>query len=308
MFAVFLSHKGLKLSAVFPWKTGIVSFMAYPSMMKGEGDVCGYLRTLAEDSFFEGVEVCNLTDAQWNSVKPLLAEKTVGRGLQPDLLMGKLDINALEEEARQKAVNYVIREVDIAAKRGIQTVALCSGPDPGVDKRGQAKELLIDSLNLICDKAARLNVTILIEPFDRDYDKKLLIGPLDEAVDIVDNVRRRYENIGVLWDLSHAPMLNEAPEVLEKARDFLTHVHIGCAKRVGDKYVDSHPTFYTEGAVNTVNDVKTLLKTLYNIGYRRMVSFEVRPEERQTSEATINCAKGVLVSAYQKMVSEVLSK
>ncbi len=306
MFTVDVLHKGLRLSSRFPWPIGIVSFMAFPSLAKGEGDIVGCLREIGEDPFFDGVEVAQLTDGQWAQARGFLAEKKVARGLQPDLLAGKLDINSPDSDTRRKAVDYVKKEIALAASRGITTVALCSGPDPGPARRRVAKKVLARSVEEICDVAKGRGVEVLLEPFDVQHDRKLLIGPLEEALEIVEPIRARFGNLGILWDLSHAPMLNEKPQVLEKAKDALMHVHVGCAKQTESGMVDTHPVFYSKGAVNAVEEVAELIKTLLSIGYGRMVSFEVRPEEGQTSEAAIACSKAMLMTAYTRIVSESL--
>ena len=306
MFTVDFFYRGLPISSRFPWKIGIVSFMAYPSMMRGEGDIVDYIKTIAEDPFFDGVEVCALTDYQWGLVEPLLKGRVV-RCLQPDILMKRLNLNSLDNEVRREAVGYVKKEVEVAAGRGVRMVALCSGPDLGVERRDEAKSLLIESLSEVCRYAADRDVNILIESFDREHDKKLLIGPVDEAIDIIREVRRYGgRNMGLLWDLSHAPMLNEKPGDLRKAQEVLMHIHIGCAKEVEGRYLDTHPPFFIKGAVNKVEDVASLLKVLLELGYSKMVSFEVKPEAYQTSEEVINGVKGVLMTAYRKVVLEAL--
>ncbi|RLI24366.1 hypothetical protein DRO57_06945, partial [Candidatus Bathyarchaeota archaeon] len=97
------------------------------------------------------------------------------------------------------------------------------------------------------------------------------------------------------------------PSVLEEVNDVLVHIHIGCAKKVDDGFLDSHPGFYTPGAVNGIDEVAELLKTLYRIGYTGAVSFEVKPEPTQTSLEIVNTAKGVLVTAYYKALESILS-
>jgi len=49
-----------------------------------------------------------------------------------------------------------------------------------------------------------------------------------------------------------------------------------------------------------------LLKKLIEIDYKGMVSFEVKPEEGQIAESVIATSKGVLISAYSKVVSQIL--
>ncbi len=306
MFTIDIPYKGLVFSNRFPWKIGIVSFMAYPDMMAGKGDIVNNIKTIVKDPFFDSIEICRLTEEQWAAAKPLIGSKTVARGMQPDLLSGKINLNSTNRDDRRKAIELVKKEIDLTTTWGIKNLAVCSGPDPGPERRTKEKGILAESLEEICKYGAEKGVKIFLETFDRDWDRKLLIGPIDDCLDVVKKVQRKCANISVMWDLSHAPLLNETPEVLDSAKDFLGHIHIGCAKKVGDKFLDTHPVFYREGAVNGVEEVASLLKKLLEINYNGMVSFEVKPEEGQTAESIITTSKGVLFSAYSKVVSEIL--
>jgi sugar phosphate isomerase/epimerase len=161
----------------------------------------------------------------------------------------------------------------------------------------------------LCEKADGCGVNLLIETFDRTLDKKLLIGPMEEAVRIVTEVRKDYDNIGVLWDLSHGPLIGEKPDVLSKAGELLEHIHIGCAERAGNGgLLDHHPGFYTKNAVNTSDDVADLLKVLSDLDYFGFVGFEVKPQDFQTSQEVISTAKSVLIEGFQKAIPRILSK
>jgi len=306
-FAITLRHKGLRLSSQFPWDISIVSFMAYPRMTQEKGDVAGHLLKILDDSFFDAVEVPSIGSADWERVKRHAGEKTFARGLQSDILTNKLDLNALDSSKRREAVGRIKSEIDLVSGRAIRMIGLCSGPDLGVDKRREATENLVQSLTEICRHASQRKIRVALETFDRDYDRKLLMGPLDEAADVVRKVREQCNNVGVMWDLSHAPMLKETPEDLKRAADVLAHIHVGCSKKTDGALVDTHPGFYTKGAVNSEADVAGLLRVLLEIGYGGMVGFEVKPEPDQTSEEIVSTAKGVLVSAYQNVVSSFLT-
>jgi len=305
-FAVTLRHKGLRLSSEFPWKISVVSFMAYPEMTQEKGDVAGDLLKILDDSFFDAAEVPSIGPADWDRVKRYVGEKTFVRGLQPDILTNKLDLNAPDATKRREAISRIKSEIDLVSGRGIRMIGLCSGPDPGIDKRKEATENLVQSLTEICKHASQKKIRLALETFDRDCDKKLLIGPLGEAIDVVSKISEQCDNIGLMWDLSHAPMLKETPEDLKRAADVLAHIHVGCSKKTDGALVDTHPGFYTKGAVNSESDVARLLRVLQEIKYRGMIGFEVKPEPHQTSEEIVSTAKGVLVGAYQSVVSSFL--
>lgn len=305
-FAVTLRHRNLHLSTEFPWKTSIVSFMAYPQMTQEKGDAADDLLKILHDPFFDAVEVGSLGPNDWERVKEYTAKKTFARGLQPDILSNKLDLNSLDASIRQEAIKRIKGEIDLVSSRGIQMVALCSGANPSASERREATKNLVQSLIEICRYASQKEIRVALETFDRNYDKKLLIGPLSEGIEVVSNVRKHCGNIGLMWDLSHAPMLGETPDDLRSAEGLLAHIHVGCSKKTDGSLVDSHPGFYTKGAVNSEGEVARLLQVLLEIKYRGMIGFEVKPEPHQTSDEIVTTAKGVLMSAYQCVVSSIL--
>ncbi|MGQ9479394.1 MAG: sugar phosphate isomerase/epimerase family protein [Thermoproteota archaeon] len=286
----------------FPWRIGIVGFMAYPSMLKGE-KVEESIIELAEDPFFDLLELNLVSDEDWEKVKKTIRRhrKEVSSALQPFTNSREGNICSLDENIRSKAVEEVKRMINISWKRGIRIVALSSGIKPGNgEKTSMATENLIKSLIEICKYAKQYNTYVLLETFDISYDKNLLIGPLEDAANVIKRVREKTDNIGLLWDLSHAPMLNEKPSMLTGFKDVLTHVHIGCTKRTGETMKDWHPSFYREGAINGLDELVELFTVLDKIRYRGAVSFEVKPEEGQQTREVIDVSKGILYTAFCK--------
>ena len=305
MFCVKVNVRGNVGCFEFPYKVGIVGFMAYPSTLKNYS-ITEAFKELFDDPFFELVEYSFLEEEEWAKVKEVVkkSNKEVSLALQPFTLSKEGDISSLKEEVRAKAVEEIKRRIRISAERGIRTVGLTSGQDPGEGKRREATAQLLKSLNEICEYAEKYNTFVLLEAFDRSYDKKLLIGPIEEGKEVVEEVRKRHKNIGLLWDLSHAPMLNESPSVLLNYKEVVSHVHVGCTKKVNETMKDWHPSFYREGAINDVNNVVELLEVLNKINYRGALSFEVKPEEGQHPQEAINVSKGVLVTAFLKYLEK----
>ncbi len=307
MFSVTVRREGLELSSRFPWRVGIVAFMANPSVLKGR-EAEETVRVLAEDPFFDLIEINELPDDVWKKVSKIIKEYNVdvAVGLQPLVLMEGYNPSSLDEGERRRAVERIKESIDRASERGVTTVAFCSGSDPGKDKREEGIEALIKSLKEIVGHAEDRGVFVLLETFDRDWDKRQLIGPIGDAVKVAREVREEYKNFGLMWDLSHAPMLGEKPSDLKRASEFISHIHIGCAKRVDKEYKDWHPGFYRPGSVNGVEEVADLIKALVEIGYKGAVSFEVKPEEGQGWREVVEAAKGVLYTAYARYLGELL--
>ncbi len=305
MFSVYVKKDGVEGFYKFPWKVSIVAFMANPATLKGK-EVKETFEFLTSDPFFDVIEIHPLPDELW-SVVDSIVKKTgveVAYGAQPLVLMEKKNPSSLNEEERRKAVEAIKKVVDLAAERGIKKVAFCSGPDPGPEKREEATQALIASLREITGYAAEKGVHIILETFDREWDKKQLLGPIGEAVEVAKAVREEYDNFGLMWDLSHGPMLKEKPRDLYVAKDYLAHIHIGCTKETAEGLKDWHPGFYRPGALNGIEEVKELIAFLADIGYEGAVGFEVKPEEGQYWPEVVQAAKGVLYTAYAKYLLE----
>lgn len=299
VFSIVTRIRGLDIVSIFPWKVGIVLFMAFPETIKNER-VKEAISTIINDEFFDEIEVQIYPEDTWKEIEPMLRDSRliVGGALQLDILTKKINIHSEDERERESAINLLKSKIEIAAKWGIKSLGLCSGPDPGPNKRKGQLEILVESLKELCEYAKDYGITLLLETFDREYDKRLLIGPISEAAEVIREVRKEYDNIGLMWDLSHAPMLDERPEDLKPYKDLVKHIHVGCAKRIENTLKDTHPTFYTPGAVNSEREVADLFVVLHEINYQGIVTLEIRPEPQQTSLEAINAAKGALIHAY----------
>jgi len=111
--------------------------------------------------------------------------------------------------------------------------------------------------------------------------QKRLLSPIEFSAKVFEEIRETYNNVYILWDLSHTPMLNEKPSILREYGDSIGCIHIGCTKEINGKLYDRLLGFYRPDAINTENDVAELLAVLHDIKCRSAVSLEVKPEESQ---------------------------
>lgn len=309
-----------------PWngymQLGIVHFMLYPQVIEGEGPIVETARVIAEDDFFEVIEVGPIKDQRvWAELKGLIegAHMSVGVGAQPGLLINKLNLAAEGETARQAAVDNVRGSIDQAYFLGARLLALLDGPGsyPGEERKAAAIDQLVRSLSDLCayaeEKATDYLLTISLENFDQSVDKRSLIGPTKDAAEVAARVKEEHTNFGLTVDLSHLPLLDETPqEALAAAKDHLVHIHVGncLMKDVNHPvYGDNHPPLGIEGGENDVQELVEFLEALFDIRYftkelptgRPVVTFEVKPLPDQDPAVVIAATKRVWREAWARL-------
>jgi len=298
-------------------RLGIVHIMAYPDAQSGEQRFLDTVTTLAEDDFFSLLELALVRDpAQRRTIRQLAetSHLSITYAAQPVLLGQKLDVNSLDESERNTAIEEVKSCIDEASELGAERVSLLSGPDPGAPQRSDATQALADSLKEICAYGEKKGLAITLEAFDRDVEKKRLIGPAREAAALARTVRKDFRDFGILYDMAHGPLLDEDPKhALTLLGDYLVHIHVGnCVKAAGNSaYGDKHPRFGVNGGLHDVDDLARFLKILFDIGYlgkktRRneklpIVGFEIKPLPAESSEAVLAGTKRVWRQAWGQL-------
>lgn len=292
-------------------KVGIIHFMAYPSTMKGEGPIVETITKIAEDDFFNAIEITWIKDPEVRKkAKEVLITSglAVGYGAQPVVLTTPLNPNSLDEDERKTAVAALKERIDEAQYMGAKRMAFLSGKAPAPQQREAAIEALIKTTRELCDYAAAKDMGIALETFDTEIDKKALMGTSAESAEFARAVNRG--NFGLMVDLSHLPLLGESSEQCAKAvKDHVVHLHVGnCVMkdRNHPAYGDAHPRFGIEGGENDVKELAEYLKAFMDIGFlngkhQPFMSFEVKPLPNESSEVVIANAKRALKQAWAMM-------
>ncbi len=293
-------------------RIGIVHFKAFPGIERGEGPILETLEKICADDFWTAVEVGWMRDYRvLNTARQLLDQShlTVCYATQPKILTMKLDLNSFEEKERKAAISSVRSCVDEAYDLGASVIRIIAGKDPGDAKREEAKKLLVDSLQQIMEygkEEGQIDFTLKI--FDRDIDKKNLIGHFKDALDVARVLRPSYPNFGLLADLSHFPLLRERPEEsIPLVRDYLESAHLGncvCADRRHPAYGDIQPRFGLPGGEVDLREVVNYFRVLRANGFfdkpeLPIVSAEVRPVlAGEVSEIVLANTKRVIRQAW----------
>lgn len=292
------------------FKVGLISFMAYPSMISGQDpDILANLRKIAVDDYFDAVEVTWIKDIETrsNAAKMLdTAHMTVCYGAQPRFLTTGLNPNDLDEDGRKKAEASLMEAIDEAEEIGAKGIAFLSGKwQP--ETREQSYAQLLKTTRNVCDYAKTKNMMVELEVFDFDIDKASLIGPAPYAAKFAADMRISHNNFGLLIDLSHIPMTYETPEfVVRTLRPYITHLHIGntvCDNPAAEGYGDLHQRFGFPNSANDTPQVLEFLRVLKNEGFLNaekpyVLSFEVKPWNGEDPDIVIANAKRVLNRAW----------
>ena len=292
------------------FKIGIVVFMAYPGMAKGEDpDTLKNIRRIAFDDYFGAIEINWIKDpgTRQNAAK-LISDShlTVLYGAQPRLLTTGFNANHLDEAERKKAEATLLEAVDEAVELGSPGISFLSGKWQEQTKEESYRQLL-KTTRCLCDYAKKKNIFVELEVFDYDIAKASLIGPAPLAARFAADMRTSHNNFGLLIDLSHIPMTYETPEfVVRTLRPYLTHFHIGntvCKDPAAAGFGDEHQRFGFPNSSNDVPQVLEFLRVLKNEGFFRaedpyVLSFEIKPWKDDDPETVIANAKRVLNRAW----------
>jgi sugar phosphate isomerase/epimerase len=294
-------------------KVGLIHFMAYPAVIKGEGPIEETFRKIALDDYFEVAEITWIKDPQTRSkVKKMIdtSHLEVAYGGQPRLLTTGLNINDLNEDGRQKALATLKEGIDEAYEMGAVGFAFLSGKYSG-DSIEESFQALVKSTRELCAYAkSKGSMKVVLEVFDYDVDKAALIGPVGLAKRYAEEVTRECDNFGLMVDLSHLPLLRETPvESLLPIKEYILHAHMGncvCKDPSLPCYGDAHPRFGFPGGANDVEELVEYLRVLLSIGFlskekRPIVSFEVKPFADEDPDLVVANAKRVLNRAWDKV-------
>ncbi len=291
-------------------RVGLIHFMAFPEAGSGQGAIDETIKKIAADDYFDAIEITWIKDAEVRKRAKALLDSSlmsVAFGAQPMLLSQKQNINSLDAGERQKAIDTLKAAVDEAYEMGAQGMAFLSGKWEEATKE-EAFKVLVDATKEICAYAkSKGDLRVVLEVFDYDVDKSSLIGPAALAARYAEEVRKEYDNFGLMVDLSHIPLTREsAKEALLPVKDYLVHAHIGnCVVQDPsmDQYGDQHPRFRYPNSENDIPEVAEFLQVLKDMGFLNtekppILSFEVKPTPGEDPEVVIAGSKRVLNRAW----------
>jgi sugar phosphate isomerase/epimerase len=298
-------------------KLGIVHPMMFPQTIKGEGPMLETLGHVLMDPIWEIVAIRPPNDLSLReAMVAMLSQAHVQTAFVATMPMMAQDIrlSALDEPTRLAAVESTKKLVDEAYFFHCPTMMIASDKDPGPGLRDKARAALTRSIIELCryarSKASNYTLKLVIENFDRDIEKKFLIGPTHEAVEIANEVCRETPNFGICLDTSHLTLLGETlAQAYQMAKPHVVEVHLAnCTFRNPHDplYGDNHPRFGYPGGEYDAPQVAACLRELFGVGYldakgersKPPVIFEVKPAPGESSDMVLAGTKRVFMEAW----------
>jgi sugar phosphate isomerase/epimerase len=295
---------------------GIIHALAYPECRTGAGPVIETLRTIVDDPYFGAVEIAPINDpAIRDQARALLAAAELQVVYLPILpiLLEELGLGSVDADRRLAAKQRLCELLDQAITFDAPLAMIMPPRDPGPALRAATTARFVEDVRELCDYAdaqsRRRRLHLTLENFDRDIEKKRLIGPTAEAAALADAIDR--PNFGLTIDLSHLPLLRETPiAALRAAGRHLIHAHIGnCVidDPASPLYGDMHPRFGHPDGCNDLPEVVEFVRALHAVGYweqarRRLqttpiLSMELRPSDEGSATVIAN-GKRVFARAW----------
>ncbi len=287
---------------MMPWAAemdfGVVHPLVWTACRDGAGPILETYQVIVEDGMFGAIEIAPIRDP---AIRERARDLLVAAGLHVvylpilPIIFEDLGIASADSERRQAARQRLQQLIDEAISFNAP-LAMVTGPrDPGPAERAATTARLVEDLQFLCDyadaRSTRQRLHLTFEHFDRDVEKRRLIGPTAEAVALCEAVDR--DNFGLTLDLSHLPLLGEtAGAAIALAAPHIIHAHIGnCVIDDPDCpfYGDFHPRFDHPQGRNGVPEIIDFLAHLRAAGYFQrarqrlgttpILSMELRPNQ-----------------------------
>ena len=230
--------------------------------------------------------------------------------------LSRLNLNLADcdERNRERAVAGVIAMMERARTCGADCLGILSGPDPGLLQRKEASRSLFKSLTQLGRAAHEgIPVKIVLEPLDREAHKRGLIGPSDEAFELMRCLRSETQAVYLGWDSGHVMLNGEDPaESLADAAPYVWQIHLSnpVVDRLDPMFGDHHYPIGERG-VGTVEQFESILNVArrcdFPQGDQTSVAIEVRTQGGLTALANTQACERLLRSLLHANVRETSS-
>lgn len=278
-------------------KIGLVYQLLYPNCVEGADY---HAQTLAEFSQRMDIEsldcVLPFGDERRERLIPLM--RTCGKGIvySPHMYPSRKISAASHLQGEQGLTRLIYADqIPLAKAIGAWGMIFFSGIDVPFERREEGKRIFRDFTRWFAGQLKPAGMTALLEPFDREMDKKFLYGPSEECVELLDSLKPEVDNVAIELDMAHVVLMKESfVHAIRTCLPYLAHVHLGnCVTTPGHPwYGDQHPPIGLDGGAIDVPELMEILGQLLEHGYlkkehRRSLTLEIQPFPNMGVEETV---------------------
>lgn len=206
-------------------------------------------------------------------------------------LASPFDVSDPDTAARRAAVERLASYLDEAKALGATRFALKSGADPlggAPGSHGDRVEHWAALVRSLVECSQRTDLELVLVVFDRRANdpaspkafKSALIGPLDEAVAVVEEARRLGARVALGVDTAHLLQNDQTAGDLAATLPYVGAVHVSNTvidPKEAVRHGDLHPRFGLPQSSMTDEELASYAAVLADAGFEGPVSFEVRP-------------------------------
>ena len=294
-------------------KLGLVHHLLYPECTIDRDYHIKTLNDFVQREDIEALDCCIPYGDEYRNSGIIETVKNCGKDVGYALHLfpaRKISLSTLDLQEREMTKTVLHDQIDMAAKVGATGFVFVSGADVPAN-RPAAQAAFKEFCRWFCGELKKHNIDALLEPFDRTIDKKYLYGPIDDCVQLMQELYDEgITNIGIELDMAHLPLMYEPFESsIERCAPYLKRIHLGnCVLKdtTHPLYGDMHPPMGVDGGEIDVPELTVILQSLKDVGYlnkenRKPLIMEMQPFAGKDAEYTVQETYRRLNEAWEQV-------
>lgn len=232
---------------MLPFRPGLLIHILFPEVRQRVGLTVKQARVAADSGYYRALEIPEVNDpGERAALRRLVEERNLKLiyWLSFPQFDSSFSISAPDENIRRRAVQELTPHLAYAAETGAYAVGILPGRDVGPELRPRAMESLKKSILELAKAGRTYGISRFhMETMDREAHKKHVLGPTDEALIFIEDIRRQVPEFFLAFDTSHLRLLGEDPiDSLRKAASVIGQIHLAnCVPDPGHpRYGDHH--------------------------------------------------------------------
>ena len=227
------------------------------------------LYKVAEDDFFDGVEIRSCDDAATlEKIKPIIKVGHLSLDIfaQPGANSVKIDLDNKEKDIRQKTILWMedlMRQVYPLQPRSL-IFPYCF--EKGTQYDESALQLIEDSTHQLCDLGKQFGLRLVMKIMDVKEPKESNNLSLKHYSELAKAISNNHNNFGLLYDFSSPFASDNHFERISLVKDYIKHIHVGKMDSGDDIFI--YGDFHVDSCfAGSVSELVKMIKAMSADGF-----------------------------------------